>query len=213
MPSVKPSAFAAPGGVRSMMAFGSNDVAERLEDHRLAILHAEREDLHDEDVAEAIDDQPGDAVALGMHHAVAGGLGRAAEAELQPAGERTLELGRGRARVDGRRLVAHEEAHRDRRAGRVESATEEVAARVDDADLVAARRSAFDPVDRLRVDPGVARPDGLNVTRLEPNRCQVAALYTQATAAEHEAVAHDVGAPDAGCRPAVNERTQPRARP
>ena len=58
------------------------DLAERLEDHRLAILHPEREDLDDEDVAEAIDDEPGDAVALRMHDAIAGRLGRGAEAEL-----------------------------------------------------------------------------------------------------------------------------------
>ena len=92
------------------------DLAEGLEDHGLAILHSGREDLDDQDVAEAIDDEAGNAVSLGMDDAVARRLRRGAETELLPGGQRAFELAAKQRGIDGRRLVPHQEAHRDRRS-------------------------------------------------------------------------------------------------
>ena len=59
--------------------------------------------------------------------------------------------------------VARQQAHRDRRSRRVEASTEEIPARIEDAHLVACRRTPLDTVDGLCVNPGVAHPDGLDV--------------------------------------------------
>jgi len=67
----------------------------------------------------------------------------------------------------------------DRGARRVESASQEVTARIDDANLVSPRGSPFHPVDRLRVNPRMSGPHGLDVTCLQPNRCQCASLPRQ----------------------------------
>ena len=145
------------------------DRRERLEDQRLAPLHADGPELDREHVPVAVDDEPGQPVALGVNEAQAGRVvARQSERRAQRQG--SLEARAKERRVDLRRGVANEEAHRDRRSRRVEAAAEEVAARIDDAHLVARCRTSVDCVDRLRVDPGMPRPDGLHVTGLEANR-------------------------------------------
>ena len=72
--------------------------------------------------------------------------------------------------VDPRRLVAHHDAHRNRRARRIKSTPDEVAARVDHPDLVSGDRSPFDALDGLRINPGVTCPNGLHVTGFQGER-------------------------------------------
>ena len=67
--------------------------------------------------------------------------------------------------VDRRVAVAHEHAHRNGRAGRVEAAPDEVAPRIEHLDLVSRDGAPFDAQDRLLVHPRVAGPHGLDVTR------------------------------------------------
>jgi hypothetical protein len=82
----------------------------------------------------------------------------------------TLESFAKKGAVDLRLGVANQKTNRDRRSRRVEAAAEEIAARVDDAHLVAGCRTAIDGVDGLRVDPWMPGPDGLHVTGLEADR-------------------------------------------
>src|SRR5262249_35393113 len=107
--------------------------------------------------------------ALRVDQPVACGIRRRPEAELQSRLEGALEPRSEEGGVDGRRLVAHEHAHRDRRSRRVEPAPQHVAAWVDDLHLVAAGRPLH-ALDGLRVNPRMTGPYGLNVTGLETNR-------------------------------------------
>jgi len=54
------------------MARGRQQLAQGVQHHPLAALHAQRGELDGEHVAEAVGDQPGQPVALGVDEAVAG---------------------------------------------------------------------------------------------------------------------------------------------
>src|ERR1019366_2918616 len=157
---------------------------ERLEEHRLAPLHADGAELDRQDVAEAVDDETRYAVALGVNEAEAGG---AVDARLDAPLDTALALparqAEGRAKrlrrfeplpeelgVNLRRGVAHEEPHRDRRSRGKKDAPEQNAAGIGRAHFVAGCRTLFDGVNRLRVHPRVPRPDRLHMTWFEPDR-------------------------------------------
>src|SRR5262249_6113350 len=59
--------------------------ADRVEHHLLAALHRQRGHLHDRGVAEHVDDEPGQAVALRAYQAVAG---RALGGQAKPPAQR-----------------------------------------------------------------------------------------------------------------------------
>jgi hypothetical protein len=154
-------------------------LAESLEDHRFTFLHAEREELDDEDVFELVDNQAGKPVALRVNDAIPGGVRRGADAEGLARGQRTLETRAKERRVDGRRFVTDQDPHRDRRPRRIEPATQEIPARIDDPDLRASCRAAFDALDGLGINPRMTGPNGLNVTGFQTNGSQRAVLFTR----------------------------------
>jgi hypothetical protein len=138
---------------------------ERVEDHVLQALHAQRRDLHRDDVTVDVDVQAGEAVALGVHQPIrGGGGGRQAEPGAQG-------LGGGQAlreerRVDGHR-VARQHTHGDLRLRVVEAAPDKAPLVVDHVDHVAGLDLAADLVDGLRVQPWVAEPQRLGASALD----------------------------------------------
>src|SRR6185312_4692240 len=71
------------------------------------------------------------------------------------------------APVEARLFVTGKDPHDDGGFWRVEAAPEHIAARIDDAHLVARRGAPLDPVHRLGVNPGVSGPHRLHVTGLQ----------------------------------------------
>ena len=141
---------------------------EGVEDHALALLHADGVELDDGDVAEHVDRQRREAVALGVHKSksvgfVPGHLAR--QTDLAPVRERRLDPAPEQGAVD--RLVrAGEHPDDDRGFGRIQAATEARAVGIDDRHLPAGDRSAFDARHGLRKHPGMARKDRPHMARL-----------------------------------------------
>jgi hypothetical protein len=66
--------------------------------------------------------------------------------------------------------ISQQDSNGNSGARRIEAAADEVAARVDNRELVAGYRSSLDAQDGLFVDPRMAGPNRLNVSRLEGER-------------------------------------------
>ena len=76
--------------MRSTIASGVSTSPQRLEDHRLEPVHPGGVGLHDQHRAEPVDDQPGQAVGLGMDQPVIGRVEQPLaqlERPLEPADE------------------------------------------------------------------------------------------------------------------------------
>ncbi len=104
-PSMVPSATAVSSGspssvraglsLRSTIAAGDSRLAQRLDDERRQPVHAGGVRLHDQDPAKPVDDEPRQAVCLGMDEPV---IGRIVKPLAQP--ECALEPAREKALVD-----------------------------------------------------------------------------------------------------------------
>lgn len=158
----RPSKRRAAASLRSADRAGREDASEGRHDVALAPLDPERGDLHDEHVLVAIDDEPREAIALGVDHAVGGRLGQVPVTDLVRRPDPPFE----EVGVDRRRTPS-QQPDPDARSAVVGPDAEQPVPRPLDPDEIAVLERRGRGLDRAVEDPGMPRRQPPRVARAD----------------------------------------------